>query len=140
MIKNSNGQFIQFYNGNITTIDQLQLPGAHTEDYNRCVFFMRQSNIDSFLTEYKSSAEYFLPPNNLVKYDSSSNRLRIINNSITKDYFTFSGRYHYITEISTDRTYPGVGTIDSISNTYFTIRDEIYYEDLITIDQSLVSI
>jgi hypothetical protein len=139
MIKNNSGQFIQFYNGNISTINQSELQEKFTEQYNSCIFFMTLSNIDSFLTEYRTDAEYFLPPNNLVRYDSSSNRLTITNSAITSSYFRYSGSVYYST-ISTNRTYPGVGTIDNQSNGYFTIYSPLVYDTLVTIDPDLVSI
>jgi hypothetical protein len=138
MIKNSNGQFVQFYNGNISVIDQLQMKEKFTEEYNRCIFFMTPSDIGSFLTEYKTNTDYFLPPNNLIRYDSGSNRLKIISNTISKDYFSISGQIYYST-VQTDRTYPGVGTVDNTVNGYFTIYSPYTYDNLITIDQDLVT-
>lgn len=139
MIKNSNGQFVQFYNGNISVIDQVQMKEKFTEEYNRCIFFMTPSDIGSFLTEYKTNTDYFLPPNNLIRYDSGSNRLKIINSAISKDYFSIAGQLQlYYSTVQTDRTYPGVGTIDNTVNGYFTIYSPYTYDNLITIDQDLV--
>jgi hypothetical protein len=126
LLQNEQGQFISFNNG---TTETVWSPSKYSEDYNKCVFFIKPSTMDAFLAQYRPSGDYF-SSGQLVQYNPVYNKLNFIRN-IDPSYFT-----DYVTEMRYKYTGLMNGNQNQGSVEYF--QAPVYYTQLATVDPGLV--
>ena len=126
LLQNEQGQFIILNNG---TTETAWSPPKYSEDYNKCIFFIKPSNMDALMAQYRPSGDYF-SSGRLVEYNSIYNRLNFIS-SIDPSYFT-----DYVTE--SRYKYTGL-MMGNQNNGYMeSFQAPVYYTQLATVDPGLV--
>ena len=127
MFHNEQGQLISFNNGELDAIDSPPL--KYSEEYNKCIFFIKPSSLNALMTQYQPTGEYF-SSGQLVTVNPLYNRLVFTGQSSDPSYFT-----DYVTEIK----WTGRGVDKGhLNGTYFNFQAPVYYSQLATVDPGLV--
>jgi hypothetical protein len=126
MFHNEQGQFISFNNGEM---DAIESPLKYSEEYNKCLFFIKPSTLHALMTQYQPTGEYF-SSDQLVTVNPVYNKINFTGTSTTPSYFT-----DYVTE----RKWTGRGVDKTHPNgTYVNFQAPVYYSQLATVDPGLV--
>jgi hypothetical protein len=126
LLQNEQGQFISFNNG---TTEPVWSPPKYSEEYNKCIFFIKPSNMDALMAQYRPSGEYF-SSGKLVEYNSIYNKLN----------FTMSINSSYFTDYVTESRYKYIGLMLGNQNNWIPeyFQAPVYYTQLATVDTGLV--
>jgi hypothetical protein len=127
LFQNEQGKFISFNNG---TVEEVQSPLKYSEEYNKCVFFIKPSSRTAFMAQYRPSGEYY-SSGMLAQGTSLYNSITSLGYSIDPSYFT-----DYVTE----RRYKYTGTTNSNKNAGYmeNFQAPVYYVELATVDPELM--